>query len=247
MTSAAAAIQPKAPELRIAIFADGADVGAMLSRYREGFVHGFTTNPTLMAKAGIRDYAAFAREVLEVIRELPVSFEVFSDDFAEMDRQARLIASWGHNVNVKIPITNTRGEPALGVIRTLLEQRVKLNVTAILTREQWLSVQALMRPADDVIISVFAGRIADTGVDPVPVMAQAVQDFSELPGARVLWASPREVLNIYQADACGCHIITVTDDLLAKLQRLRAKNLTELSLDTVKMFHDDAKKAGFQL
>jgi len=246
MTSAAAT-QSRAAGLRIAIFADGADVGAMLNRYREGFVHGFTTNPTLMAKAGIRDYAAFAREVLEVIRELPISFEVFSDDFAEMERQALLIASWGPNVNVKIPITNTRGEPALGVIRSLLEQRVKPNVTAILTRQQWLGVKSVMRPADDVIVSIFAGRIADTGVDPVPMMTQAVQDFRDLPGARVLWASPREVLNIYQADACGCRIVTVTDDLLAKLWRLRGKDLSELSLDTVKMFHDDAKKAGFQL
>ncbi|HEU4583098.1 MAG TPA: transaldolase [Polyangiaceae bacterium] len=245
MTSGAAALEEQ--RLRIAIFADGADVGTMLNRYREGFVHGFTTNPTLMAKAGIRDYVAFAREVLAVIRELPISFEVFSDEFAEMERQARRIASWGRNVNVKIPITNTRGEPSLGVIRALLAERVKLNVTAILTREQWLSVKALMRPADDVIISVFAGRLADTGVDPVPVMAQAVQDFRDLPGARVLWASPREVLNIYQADACGCHIITVTDDLLAKLQRLRGKDLVEFSLETVKMFHDDAQKAGFQL
>jgi len=234
-------------DLRVKIFGDGADLQSMLALYKLPYIKGFTTNPTLMHKAGIRDYRAFAKEVLASIADRPISFEVFSDDFGEMERQARLIASWGRNVNVKIPITNTLGEPSLGVIRALLEQRVKLNVTAILTREQWLSVKALMRPADDVILSVFAGRIADTGVDPVPVMTQAVQDFRDLPGARVLWASPREVLNIYQADACGCHIITVTDDLLAKLQRLRAKDLSELSLETVKMFHDDAKAAGYSL
>jgi transaldolase len=237
----------QASDLRIRIFADGANVAAMLGRYREGFVHGFTTNPTLMAKAGIRDYAAFAREVLQVIVDLPISFEVFSDEFAEMEREARLIAGWGPNVNVKIPITNTRGEPAFGVIRSLLDQRVKLNVTAILTREQWLGLREVMQPEDDVIVSIFAGRIADTGVDPVPMISQAVQDFRTLPFARVLWASPREVLNVYQADACGCHIITATDDLLSKVQKLRGKSLSEVSLDTVRMFHDDAKRAGFQL
>jgi transaldolase len=232
---------------RIRIFADGADVGAMLKRYREGFVRGFTTNPTLMNKAGVRDYAGFAREVLAVIRDLPISFEVFSDDFAEMERQALLIGSWGPNVNVKIPITNTQGVPALPVIKSLLAKGVKLNVTAILTREQWLGVRELMRPADDVIISIFAGRIADTGVDPVPMMTQAVEDFRALPHAQVLWASPREALNVYQAEACGCHIITATDDLISKVQTLRGKSLADYSLDTVRMFHSDAKKAGFEL
>jgi transaldolase len=240
-------VTSKTADLRIRIFADGAEVGAMLKRYREGFVHGFTTNPTLMAKAGVPNYAAFAREVLQVIVDLPISFEVFSDDFAEMERQARLIASWGPNVNVKIPITNTLGAPAFGVIASLLQQRIKLNVTAILTREQWLGLKELMKPEDDVIVSIFAGRVADTGVDPVPMMQKAVEDFRALPGARVLWASPREVLNVYQADACGCHIITATDDLISKVQKLRGKDLTEFSLDTVRMFHDDAKRAGFEL
>ena len=239
--------ESQASNLRIRIFADGADVPAMLKRYREGFVHGFTTNPTLMAKAGIVDYAAFAHEVLKVIVDLPISFEVFSDDFAEMERQALLIASWGRNVNVKIPITNTKGVPALSLIRSLLAQGVRLNVTAILTREQWLGLREVLQPKDDVIVSIFAGRIADTGVDPVPMMTQAVEDFRSLPGARVLWASPREALNVYQADACGCHIITATDDLLSKVQKFRGKSLSEFSLETVRMFYDDAARAGFKL
>jgi transaldolase len=232
---------------RIHVFADGADVATMIRRYREGVVRGFTTNPTLMAKAGIRDYAAFAREVLAVIRELPISFEVFSDEFAEMERQAALIASWGPNVNVKIPITNTRAASSLEVIRSLLSRGVKLNVTAILTREQWLGVRELMGADDDVIISIFAGRIADTGVDPIPMMKQAVDDFRAFPQAKVLWASPREALNLYQADECGCHIVTATDDLISKLQTLRGKSLVEFSLETVRMFHGDAQKAGFSL
>jgi transaldolase len=234
-------------DLRIHVFADGADVATMLRRYREGLVKGFTTNPTLMAKAGIRDYAGFAREVLAVIRELPISFEVFSDELPEMERQATLIASWGSNVNVKIPITNTRGVPTFGLIRSLLSRGVKLNVTAILTREQWLGVREVMRADDDVIISIFAGRIADTGVDPVPMMKQAVEDFRALPKAKVLWASPREALNLYQADQCGCHIVTATDDLISKLQTLRGKSLSEFSLETVRMFYNDAQKAGFTL
>jgi transaldolase len=238
---------PTFSPLKIRIFADGADVATMVKRYREGFVRGFTTNPTLMAKAGVRDYAAFSREVLAVIRDLPISFEVFSDDFLEMERQALLIASWGSNVNVKIPITNTKGEPAFPVIQSLFSKGVKLNVTAVLTREQWLGLKELLRPQDDVIVSIFAGRIADTGVDPVPMMTQAVEDFRAFPKAQILWASPREALNIYQAEACGCHIITATDDLISKVQKLHGKGLAEYSLDTVRMFYDDAKKAGFEL
>jgi transaldolase len=233
--------------LNIRIFADGANAEAMIGRYREGFVRGFTTNPTLMAKAGVRNYEAFAREVLDVIRDLPISFEVFSDDFAEMERQATLIASWGSNVNVKIPITNTEGVPALPVIQSLLAKGAKLNVTAILARPQWLGLREILRPQDDVIVSIFAGRIADTGVDPVPMMAEAVDDFRAFPRAQILWASPREALNVYQADSCGCHIITATDDLISKVQTLHGKSLSEFSLETVRMFHADAKKAGFQL
>jgi transaldolase len=235
------------PPFKIRIFADGADAAAMVKRYREGFVRGFTTNPTLMAKAGIRDYARFAHEVLAVIRDLPISFEVFSDDFAEMERQALLIGSWGPNVNVKIPITNTKGVPALPVVQSLLAKGVKLNVTAILAREQWLGLREVMRPQDDVIVSIFAGRIADTGVDPVPLMTHAVEDYRAFPKAQILWASPREALNVYQAEDCGCHIITATDDLVSKVQKLQGKSLSEYSLDTVRMFHDDATKAGFQL
>jgi transaldolase len=231
----------------VRVFADGADIGAMLRRYREGGVDGFTTNPTLMARAGITDYEGFARDVLREIRDLPISFEVFSDDFSEMERQALRIAAWGANVNVKIPITNTRGDPTLPVVRALLRREVKLNVTAILVREQWLALRDILAPEDDVIVSIFAGRIADTGVDPVPLMASAVTDFRERPGAKILWASPREVLNVYQAANCGCHIITATDELLAKLQKMRGKDLTQLSLETVRMFHDDASRAGFQL
>ncbi len=238
---------PTIPGPQIAIFADGADAAAMLKRYREGFVRGFTTNPTLMAKAGIRDYAGFAREVLAVVRDLPISFEVFSDEFAEMERQALLIASWGANVNVKIPITNTRGIPSLSVVRSLLAKGVKLNVTAILAREQWLGLREVMTRDDDVIVSIFAGRIADTGVDPVPLMRQAVEDFRPFPNAKVLWASPREALNVYQAAECGCHVITATDDLISKVQKLGGKSLVEFSLETVKMFRDDAVKAGFEL
>lgn len=238
---------PPTPSFAIRIFADGADAAAMIRRYREGFVGGFTTNPTLMAKAGVRDYAAFAREVLAVVRDLPISFEVFSDDFVEMERQALLIAGWGPNVNVKIPITNTRAASSLPVVRSLLDRGVKLNVTAILAREQWLRLREVMRPEDDVIVSIFAGRIADTGVDPVPLMRQAVEDFRALSRAKVLWASPREALNVYQAEACGCHVITAPEDLISKLQTLRGRSLIDLSLDTVRMFHGDAAKAGFKL
>jgi transaldolase len=235
------------PPLKIKLFADSAEATAMVKRYREGFVRGFTTNPTLMNKAGIRDYQAFAKEVLAVIVDLPISFEVFADDFAEMERQALLIRGWGPNVNVKIPITNTRAESAFPVIRSLLARKVKLNITAILASEQWLGLRDCLSPDSEVIVSIFAGRIADTGLDPIPIMTQAVRDFRAFPKVQVLWASPREVLNIYQAEDCGCHIITATDDLIAKVQTLRGKSLIDFSLDTVRMFHRDASKAGFEL
>jgi transaldolase len=200
-----------------------------------------------MNTAGIRDYQAFAKEVLAVIVDLPISFEVFADDFAEMERQALLIRGWGPNVNVKIPITNTRAESAFPVIRSLLARKVKLNITAILASEQWLGLRDCLSPDSEVIVSIFAGRIADTGRDPIPIMTQAVRDFRAFPKVQVLWASPREVLNIYQAEDCGCHIITATDDLIAKVQTLRGKSLIDFSLDTVRMFHRDASKAGFEL
>ena len=232
--------------LKIHVYADGANKDEMVKRYREGFVRGFTTNPTLMAKAGIQEYERFARSVLETITDLPISFEVFSDDFDEMKRQALKINSWGSNVNVKIPITNTKSEPALDLIKDLLADGVKLNVTAIFTESQLRGLHEVMKPQDDVIVSVFAGRIADAGFDPMPIMRQTVAMFSDLPGAKVLWASPREVLNLYQAEECGCRIITMTDDLIKKISQ-RGKDLTQFSLETVKMFYDDAMKAGFSL
>lgn len=218
----------------------------MLKIYRVGTVSGFTTNPTLMRQSGIADYSAFARAVLSEIRDLPISFEVFADEFLEMDRQARLIASWGENVFVKIPITNTRGESSAPLIRSLAAAGIKLNVTAILTLEQVVLVRDSLDPATEAVISVFGGRIADTGRDPVPIMREAVAIASSLAKAQVLWASPREVLNIYQADQCGCHIITVTPALLDKLA-LHGKDLADLSLDTVRMFHADAERAGYTL
>jgi transaldolase len=234
------------PTLRVAVFADGANREDMLKRKREGFVRGFTTNPTLMAKAGVRNYEEFARSVLGEITDLPISFEVFSDDFGDMQRQALRICEWGNNVNVKIPITNTQGESSLGLVKRLLEKRLKLNVTAVFTQEQLDGLKRVLQPEDDVIVSIFAGRIADTGIDPVPLIRRAVAQFRALSGTRILWASPRETLNIYQADECGCHIVTATDDLISKLRQHR-KSLREFSLETVKMFHDDAQRAGFSL
>jgi transaldolase len=234
------------PKLKIAVYADGANRDDILKRYRERFVKGFTTNPTLMAKAGIKDYAAFAKEILSEVSDLPVSFEVFSDDFEKMEREARIIGRWAPNVNVKIPITNTKKEPTFRLIRALLDAKLKLNVTAIFTKEQLDGLRKVVRPGDDVIVSIFAGRIADTGIDPMGVMRQAVADFSQLPGCKILWASPREVLNIYQAEACGCHVITATDEQIAKLS-LHGKSLEDFSLETVQMFYNDARRAGFAL
>ena len=233
------------PSLKIAVFADGANLADMVKRSREGYVKGFTTNPR-MAKAGLNDYEAFAKSVLAEIKTLPISFEVFSDDFADMERQARIIGAWAPNVNIKIPITNTKKESSLPLVRKLLDSGLKLNVTAILPDGQLDGLRKILKTPDDVIISIFAGRIADTGVDPIPAMKKAVADFKPFPKAKILWASPREVLNIYQAEACGCHIITATDDLIAKLA-LHGKPLDEYSLDTVKMFYNDAQKAGFKI
>lgn len=231
---------------RIALFADGANVKDMLAAYRAGSVQGFTTNPTLMRKDGVKDYTAFARELLAEIKDLPVSFEVFADEFPEMERQARIITSWGSNVYVKIPVTNTRGEMSREVIRNLARDGIKLNVTAILALEQVREVVGFLNPAVPAIVSVFAGRIADTGLDPVPVIRQTVRMVARLPLARVLWASPREVLNVYQAEECGCHIVTATKALLDKLP-LKGKDLIELSRETVQMFFDDARRAGYTL
>ena len=234
-------------DLKIKIFADGADKAGMLEMYRHPMIRGFTTNPTLMRKAGISDYEAFARDILGAIPDRPISFEVFSDEFEEMRRQALKIAAWGNNVNVKIPITNTRGQSALPLVQDLAHAGVKLNVTAILTVEQVRGTAAALAGGAPSIVSVFAGRVADAGVDPIPHMAACLKLVRAAgPGVELLWASPRELLNIVQADALGCHIITVTNDLLKKLG-LIGKDLTQYSLDTVKMFREDAVKAGFAL
>jgi transaldolase len=233
-------------DLKIKLFADGADKAAMLKLYSNPLIQGFTTNPTLMHKAGIADYEAFARDILSEIRDRPISLEVFADEFHEMERQARLIASWGPNVYVKIPVTNTRREPAVDLIHRLSHAGIRLNITAILTLDQVREVAAALAGGAPSNVSVFAGRIADTGRDPVPLMAKAVEMVSVHPGMELIWASPRELLNIFQADSIGCHIITATPDVLHKLS-LVGKDLDEYSLDTVKMFHSDAAKSGFRV
>ena len=232
--------------LKIKIYADGADRAGMLEMYEKSYIQGFTTNPTLMRKAGIEDYESFARDILEVISDRPISFEVFADEFEEMERQALEIAKWGDNVYVKIPITNTRQQSASGLIQRLSSQGVRLNITAILALDQVREVAAAVQNGPGCIVSVFAGRIADTGVDPIPIMKDALAILQPVPNAELLWASPREALNIYQADAIGCDIITATNDLLRKLS-LAGKNLVEYSLETVRMFYEDAEEAGYQL
>ena len=232
--------------LRVKLFADGADLGGILKMYANPLIRGFTTNPTLMRKAGVDDYEAFARKVLAAVPDRPVSLEVFADDFAEMIRQAGIIASWGSNVNVKIPVTNTRREFSGPVIRELSEAGVTLNVTAIQTLEQVRRVAEALAPSAPAIVSVFAGRVADTGVDPVPLMREAVKILAARPRAELLWASPRELLNIFQADEVGCHIITATNDILAKLP-LVGKALDDYSLETVEMFRRDALAAGYAI
>ena len=233
-------------ELKVKIFADGAELGGMLEMYAKPYIKGFTTNPTLMHKAGLTDYRGFAHSILKAITDRPISFEVFSDEFHEMERQAREIATWGKNVYVKIPITNTRREPSYELVRRLSHEGVKLNVTALMTQEQVRAVVPLVNGGAPCCISVFAGRIADTGRDPTPLMSDCLKILEGAPEAELIWASPRELLNIFQADEIGCHIITVTNDVLKKLT-LVGKDLTEFSLDTVKMFYDDGQKAGFSL
>lgn len=233
-------------QLKITLYADGADVREMVAAREGGLVKGFTTNPTLMKKSGIADYSAFAREALEATGGMPISFEVFADEFEDMERQARLIARWGQPVYVKIPITNTKRESSIPLIGRLSADGVKLNITAILTLEQVREVVDALHPEAPAIVSVFAGRIADTGVDPVPLMREAASICAAKPKAELLWASPRELLNIFQAEECGCHIITVTSDILKKLAMV-GKSLDELSLDTVKMFYNDASAAGYKL
>jgi transaldolase len=237
---------PSLDPLRVKIFADGADKSGMLEMAKLPYIAGFTTNPTLMRKAGIADYAAFARDVLTELHDRPISFEVFSDEFREMERQAHEIASWGPNVYVKVPVMNTWQEPSCALIRSLAAAGVQLNVTALMTLGQVREVAAALAGGPPAFVSVFAGRIADTGRDPVPLMAAAVELLRPHPNQRLIWASPRELLNLFHADEVGCHVITMTNDLLKKLP-LVGKDLTEYSLDTVKMFHADAAQAGFRL
>ena len=233
-------------DLSVKIFADGADLKGMMEMYEKPYIKGFTTNPTLMRKAGVTDYEAFAREVLRNIPDRPISFEVFSDNFDEMDLQARKIASWGENVYVKIPVTNTKDESSALLVKNLNSAGVKLNVTAMLTLDQVREISAALAGGAAAYISVFAGRVADAGVDPVPLMAEAVEIIKPHPQIELIWASPRELLNVLQADDIGCQVITVTNDILKKLS-LIGKDLKEYSLDTVKMFRNDALVAGYSL
>ena len=233
--------------LKIHIYADGADKAGILDLYAKPYIKGLTTNPTLMKKAGITDYEAFAKDILQTVTAKPISLEVFADDFPEMKRQALKIAGWGKNVYVKIPITNTRAESAVPLIRELAAQGVQLNITAILTLEQVRAVAAVLNPQVPSVVSIFAGRIADTGVDPMPLMIESRKILAGQPKAELLWASVREVLNIVQAEQSGCHIVTVQHDILAKAAKLLGMDLGALSLDTVKMFANDAASAGYRL
>ena len=232
--------------LKVKIFADGADKAGMLEMNAKSYIQGLTTNPTLMRKAGITDYKAFAKEILAEIKDKSISFEVFSDEFSDMERQALEIASWGENVYVKIPVTNSQGVASYGLIEKLAAKKVKMNVTALMTLTQVRDVVASLDPNVPSYVSVFAGRMADTGFDPVPMMAASVEVLKTAPAAELIWASPRELLNIFQADQIGCHIITVTHDILKKLS-LVGYDLSTYSLDTVRMFYDDALTAGFKL
>jgi transaldolase len=232
--------------LKVQIFADGADKAGMLEMYKKSFIKGLTTNPTLMKKAGIKDYEAFAKDILSEVKDKSISFEVFSDELDEMEKQALKIATWGENVYVKIPVSNTKGIPTYSLIKKLSDNGVKVNVTAIMTLEQVRDVVLSLNSSIPSYVSVFAGRIADTGVDPVPLMSAAVKITSLKSKAEVIWASPRELLNIFQADEIGCQVITVTNDILKKLE-LVDYDLSSYSLDTVKMFYNDALSAGYTI
>jgi transaldolase len=233
-------------QLTVKLFADGADRAGMLEMYERPFIHGLTTNPTLMRKAGIANYRSFAKDILSEITDKPVCFEVLADDFSEMERQALEISGWAENVYVKIPVTNTQRESCRDVVQRLAERQVKINVTAIMTLAQVAEVLAALNPGTPSYVSIFAGRIADTGIDPAPLMREAVEMLKVNPNAELIWASSREPFNIFQADTVGCSIITLTNDLLKKLP-LIGYDLNEYSLDTVKMFYDDARSAGFNL
>jgi transaldolase len=246
LQSSSAQSAPSLAGLKIKIFGDGADKAGIIELAKNPYVRGFTTNPTLMRKAGISDYEAFARDLLTHIPQYPISFEVFADDNAEMLRQAKKIATWGESVYVKIPVTNTRRETTAPIVRELTRGGVKLNITALMTVAQVREVCAALEGGAPACVSVFAGRVADTGRDPIPLMSEALSVIANYPGVELIWASPRELLNIFHANSIGTHIITVTHDVLGKLN-LVGKSLDEYSLDTVKMFHSDAQKAGFSL
>ena len=236
----------KLNELTVKIFADGADKAGMIDMYEKPYIKGLTTNPTLMKKAGIKNYAEFCKDILKIIKSKPISFEVFADDFLEMERQAEEISSWGDNVYVKIPITNTKGEYCYPLVKKLSKKKIKLNITAIMTLEQVRDVVLALEPKVPSYVSVFAGRMADTGYDPVPLMAAAVELLKISPASELIWASPRELLNIYQANEVGCQVITVTNDILKKLA-LIGYDLDRYSLDTVEMFYKDALDAGYNI
>lgn len=233
-------------QFNIKLYADGADLDGMIEEYKKGIVSGFTTNPTLMKKAGVKSYEEFAKAALEAIPDLPISFEVFSDDFPSMEREARKIATWGKNVYIKIPVTNTKGTSSAPLIKKLSNDGLNLNVTAILTADQVKIVAQALSPYTPSIVSVFAGRIADTGVDPMPIMKESARILTSNPKAELLWASTRELLNLVQAESCGCQIITITNDILKKVSMV-GKNLDQLSLDTVQMFYNDAHSAGYRI
>ena len=233
-------------DLSIKIFADGADLESMFVMYKQPFVQGLTTNPTLMNKAGIKNYKAFALDVLSVVKEKPISFEVFSDNFDEMILQANEIASWGNNVNVKIPVTNTKGVDTTEVIKYLSDSGVKLNVTAVMTTSQVQKIVSVLNAQTPAYISIFAGRIADTGIDPIFIMQESLRIMKSIPKAELIWASPRELLNVIQADKIGCHVITATTDIIKKLD-LIGKDLASYSLETVEMFKNDATKSGYAI
>jgi transaldolase len=232
--------------MKLSIYADGADLESIKQSKKNPLIKGFTTNPTLMRQAGVTDYEAFAKEALKIVDGAPLSLEVFSDDLAEMELQARLIASWGKNVNVKIPITNTRGESTAKLVKALSDDGIICNITALFTLAQVRTIVDALNPNCEAIISVFAGRVADTGIDPMPLMREAVAIARAKPKAKLLWASPREALNIVQAEQTGCHIITVTADLIKKIASFN-KDQDQFSLETVKMFYNDAKSSGFTL
>ena len=234
-------------DLKVQIYADGADKVGILDLYAKPYIKGLTTNPTLMKKAGITDYEAFAKDILQRVTAKPISLEVFSDDFVEMKRQALKINSWAENVYTKIPITNSLGESSIPLIKELASAGVKLNITALLTLKQVAEVATVLNPKVPSVVSVFAGRIADTGVNPMPLMLAAGALLQDQPKAELLWASVREVINVFQADECGAKIVTVPHDILAKLTKMHGMDLTELSLNTVKMFAKDAASAGFKL